>query len=133
VGGVARPAYHAAPMPGLRKKELMALRGQLLDFALEMPEAYLDHPWGEDVAKVNGKVFVFLSNGAPAALMLPCAEPAGYGLGRSGWVSLRHDRAELPPPPVLEDWIEESYRKVAPRKLVAALEAGRADGAAPTG
>ncbi|HCO04282.1 MAG TPA: dGTPase, partial [Actinobacteria bacterium] len=29
-------------------------------FALGLPEAYEDHPWGESVAKVNKKVFVFL-------------------------------------------------------------------------
>ncbi|MGH2727412.1 MAG: MmcQ/YjbR family DNA-binding protein, partial [Actinomycetota bacterium] len=32
-------------------------------FALSLPEAYEDHPWGENVAKVKGKVFVFLGSG----------------------------------------------------------------------
>ncbi len=35
------------------------VRAQLLEYALSLPEAYLDHPWGEDVAKVNRKVFAF--------------------------------------------------------------------------
>jgi len=29
-------------------------------FAFSLPEAYEDHPWGESVAKVNKKVFVFM-------------------------------------------------------------------------
>ena len=36
-----------------------ALRRQLLDYALGLPETYLDHPWGEDVVKVRKKVFAF--------------------------------------------------------------------------
>ena len=32
----------------------------LRDFALALPEATEDFPWGERVAKVNKKVFVFL-------------------------------------------------------------------------
>jgi len=113
----------------------------LLGSALALPEAYIDHPWGEDVAKVRKKVFVFLSDGDPShgylitvklpdsaamALMLHCAEPTGYGLGKSDWVSFRHDRGDLPPAEVLEDWIEESYRVIAPKKLVAQLDATEA-------
>ena len=40
-----------------------AIRRRLLAFALKLPGAYLDHPWGEDVAKVNKKVFAFLGTG----------------------------------------------------------------------
>ena len=76
---------------------------RILEFALGLPEAYQDHPWEETVAKVNKKVFVFLgSNESPSwpsmtvklgdsleqALAVPGAEPAGYGLGRSGWVTI---------------------------------------------
>jgi hypothetical protein len=32
---------------------------RLLGYALSLPETWLDHPWGEDLAKVRGKVFVF--------------------------------------------------------------------------
>ena len=31
-------------------------------FALEFPEAHEDHPWGETVIKVRGKIFVFLGD-----------------------------------------------------------------------
>lgn len=107
--------------------------------ALSLPEAYEDHPWGENVAKVGPKVFVFLGSGEPPhgpgmsvklddshrqALMARGATPTGYGLGRSGWVSLPLKRG-CPPVAVLLDWIEESYRLVAPKKLAATLDARR--------
>ncbi|MCK6587786.1 MAG: MmcQ/YjbR family DNA-binding protein [Polyangiaceae bacterium] len=109
-------------------------------FALGMPGAYEDYPWGERVAKVHKKVFVFMgteeggkegfgigvklpeSNGI--ALSLPFAEPSGYGLGKSGWVSVKFLPGSLPPAQMLKEWIEESYRAVAPKKLVAELDGG---------
>ena len=51
------------------------------------------------------------------------AEPAGYGLGRAGWVHLtlpsRVGRAHWDQ---LEEWIETSYRLVAPKRLVKQLD-----------
>ncbi len=113
----------------------MALRS----FALGFPEAREDFPWGERVIKVGKKVFVFMGLGDGGlllsvklpeshiiALMLPFAEPTGYGLGKSGWVTARFDSQERPPEQMLCEWIEESYRAVAPKKLVAVLgEGGR--------
>jgi predicted DNA-binding protein (MmcQ/YjbR family) len=106
-------------------------RAALLSYALSLPESYEDHPWGETVVKVNKKIFVFLgvSDGShppgfgvklpesrDQAMAVPGAEPSGYGLGKAGWVSLKLD-VELPPIGVLHDWIEESYRAVAPKRL----------------
>jgi predicted DNA-binding protein (MmcQ/YjbR family) len=107
-----------------------------------LPEAYEDHPWGESVAKVNKKVFVFLGGGEDSehlgmsvklrdsreqALGVPDAYPTRYGLGRGGWVTVPL-RETSPPLDVLTDWVEESYRLVAPKVLVATLDAkaGRA-------
>jgi predicted DNA-binding protein (MmcQ/YjbR family) len=112
-----------------------ATRRRILAFALEFPGAYEDHPWDEDVAKVNRKVFVFLGiedASEPAmtvklqesheqALSMPGAAPTGYGLGRSGWVTVPF-RDTTPPLDVLKDLVEESYRRVAPRRLVAELD-----------
>ncbi|HEX9189077.1 MAG TPA: MmcQ/YjbR family DNA-binding protein [Vicinamibacteria bacterium] len=105
--------------------------------ALSFPEAREDFPWGERVAKVGGRVFVFLGRGegglsmsvklpgsATLALDLPFASPTGYGLGRSGWVTARFEAGEKPPLDLLKRWIDESYRAVAPKKLVARLAAG---------
>ena len=125
-------------MSGATAADLRKAEKRLLKYALAFPEAYEDHPWGENVAKVAKKVFVFFgSEGSPywpgmtvklreshqAALGVPGAEPTGYGLGRSGWVSLTFRAEGLPPVAVLRDWIEESYRIVAPKKLVAELDA----------
>ncbi len=112
--------------------------------ALGYPEAYEDHPWGDTVFKVKGKVFVFMGaakNGDfgistklplsnAVALMLPFAEPTRYGLGKSGWVSARFGPKDEVPLDMLSSWIDESYRAVAPKKLVAALPKG---GATPPG
>jgi len=109
--------------------------------ALSYPEASEDFPWGERVVKVRGKVFVFLGRpeeglsvsvklpgSATIALDLPFASPSGYGLGKSGWVTARFSPREKPPVELLKRWVDESYRAVAPKRLVAQL-AGRASGA----
>lgn len=112
---------------------MASTRDKLLVFALSFPEAYEDHPWGEDVAKVRGKIFVFLGQSTSRritvkldeshghALSIDGAEPTGYGLGKAGWVTvpLRAPGIDLE---LLRDWIEESYRIVAPRRLVAELD-----------
>jgi predicted DNA-binding protein (MmcQ/YjbR family) len=112
-----------------------ALRSALREYALGLPEAYEDHPWGEDVAKVRKKVFVFLGEAdsrepgiglklvASHALALaqPGVSPMGYGLGDSGWVSIK--LGSDTPFEMLREWIDESYRAVAPRTLAAELPA----------
>ena len=55
------------------------------------------------------------------ALSVPGAEPTTYGLGRYGWVTIPFGDA-TPPAAILKDWVEESYRRVAPKSLVAQLE-----------
>jgi predicted DNA-binding protein (MmcQ/YjbR family) len=112
-----------------------ATRKRILSYALRFPGAREDHPWEEDVVKVGKKIFVFLGiedTAEPAmtvkldesleqALAVPGAEPTGYGLGRWGWVTIPF-RDSTPPLAVLRDWVEESYRKVAPNNLVASLD-----------
>jgi predicted DNA-binding protein (MmcQ/YjbR family) len=118
-------------------KTLQGLNDELREFALGMPGAYEEFPWGERVAKVNKKVFVFLGKenaeaaelcfsvklpaSAGEVLELPYAEPTGYGLGKSGWVTIRLTKKKQPPFELLMRWIEESYRAVAPKKLIAPL------------
>src|SRR6187455_1517965 len=118
--------------------QLKRVGAELMNFALSLPEAWEDHPWGENVAKVGKKVFVFLGVPDPreeqltlcvklpksgvAALDLGFTEPAGYGLGKSGWIAARIGRSERVELSLLKGWIEESYRAVAPKKLVAQLD-----------
>jgi predicted DNA-binding protein (MmcQ/YjbR family) len=56
-------------------------------------------------------------------MSLPGAAPTGYGLGKAGWVSLTvgEDGAGID---LLSDWVEESYRLVAPKRLAALLDGG---------
>ena len=104
---------------------------------LSYPETHEDFPWpGHRALKVRGKVFAILSNGEPGlsvslklpwsaegALQFPFCEPTGYGLGRSGWITATFGRRDAPPMDVLRSWLDESYRAVAPKRLVATLGA----------
>jgi predicted DNA-binding protein (MmcQ/YjbR family) len=107
----------------------------LREFALGLPGATEHFPWGERVAKVGGKVFVFLGAdpvrggpmslsvklpvSGPEALDLPFTKPTGYGLGKSGWVSATFSDGDSAPIEILKNWILESYRAVAPKQLAA--------------
>lgn len=110
------------------------------EFALALPDAVEEFPWGESVAKVDKKVFVFLGVGDGShppgvtvklkdesahahALTSPGAEPAGYGLGRAGWVRIPLQEPGAPAAELLCDWVEESYRVIAPKRLIAELDA----------
>ncbi|MGD9701394.1 MAG: MmcQ/YjbR family DNA-binding protein [Acidimicrobiia bacterium] len=116
------------------RRRTVPARDDLLHLALEFPGAWEDHPWGDTVVKAGTKIFVFLGDGetpaftvklpesAEPALMLECATPTGYGLGKSGWVTVRMDAADCPPIDVLADWLDESYRTVAPKRLVKELD-----------
>ncbi len=110
----------------------------LLAHALSYPGAWEDHPWGERVAKVGKKVFLFfghdhrggetltlavkLPRSGVGALDRPECSPTGYGLGKSGWVSAKYERGDLPPVELVKGWIDESYRAIAPKKLVKTLD-----------
>jgi len=121
-----------------RVKPEAAMMAELRAFGLRFPEAHTKTPWpGHLDLAVKGKTFAFMStDGEPfsltcklpdssvAALMFPFASAAGYGLGKSGWVTARFELGVGPPMEVrdvFKEWIEESYRATAPKKLVAAL------------
>ncbi|MEU6687481.1 MmcQ/YjbR family DNA-binding protein [Streptomyces sp. NPDC046832] len=123
----------AVPRNALKKWE------KVRAFALGLPDAVEEFPWGESVAKVNSKVFVFLGvqdgsyplgvtvklkdeTAHAHALACPGAEPAGYGLGKAGWVSIPLERQGAPSAEVLFDWVEESYRVIAPKRLIVELD-----------
>ena len=108
------------PMAALRKA------------ALAYPETREDHPWGESAFKVREKVFLFMSEWEGSlrltvklpdsrgfALLMPFAQPTGYGLGKSGWITATFGPKDALPVPMLLDWMEESFCAVAPKKLAA--------------
>ena len=112
-----------------------AVQRRLKKFGLAYPEAHSKSPWpGHDDLAVRNKTFAFLSAaGEPLritcklpltgqmALTLPFVSPTGYGLGRSGWVTATFGPKDVPPFDLLKDWIDESYRAQAPKKLVASI------------
>jgi predicted DNA-binding protein (MmcQ/YjbR family) len=115
-----------------RRPEVTALRA----LALGYPETHEDTPWGESAFKVKGKTFLFPHASATGlsasvklpfscgmALSLPFAAPTGYGLGKSGWVTARFSKGDEFPLDLLEAWLDESYRAVAPKKLAASVPA----------
>jgi predicted DNA-binding protein (MmcQ/YjbR family) len=106
-------------------------------WGLTLPGAHSKSPWpGHDDLAVRDKTFAYLSaEGEPfsvscklpytheVALDLPFAKPTAYGLGKSGWVTFTPGEGEAPPLAQLKEWVEESYRAQAPRKLVKELDA----------
>jgi predicted DNA-binding protein (MmcQ/YjbR family) len=123
-------------------KKLSKHEDAVRKLALAYPESHEDSPWGECAIKVRRKVFLFMSRGGEGlslsvklpdsrqeALLLPFTEPTGYGLGKSGWVSAKFEPGEAPPLSVVAAWLEESYRAVAPKTLVATLDGAPVRGA----
>lgn len=119
-----------------KKGSLEASEAAMATFGKAFPEVTEDFPWGHRALKVRGKAFVFfaledgklslsvkLPQSSGPALLLPFAEPTGYGLGRSGWVTARFGAKDRVPVAMLHGWIEESYRAVAPKRLAATLDA----------
>jgi predicted DNA-binding protein (MmcQ/YjbR family) len=118
-----------------KKIEIRTLESVLRSYALGFPETYEEFPWGERALKVRNKTFVFmradsgefsisvkLPTSKSFALSLPFTEPTHYGLGKSGWVTARFTVGEAPPLDMLKEWVNESYRTIAPKKLVAQLD-----------
>ena len=76
--------------------------------------------------KVRGKAFLFLG---PKDLMLKLTaslddansraakEPERYKVGAHGWVTITHGDVATLPHAVIVEWIRESYRLAAPKKL----------------
>ena len=112
------------------------LLAQLRAFGLTYPGAHSKAPWpGHDDLAVNDKTFAYLAaSGEPfslscklrytgeTALQLPYAQPTGYGLGKSGWVTFTPSDAEMPSLEQMKEWVDESYRAQAPRRLVKELD-----------
>ena len=104
-------------------------------FGLSLPGTQPKAPWpGHDDVAVNDKTFAYLSVSSGRlvvsvklpvtgkdVLRLPSAKPTGYGLGKSGWVTIAD--AEDVPVETIKRWMMESYRAQAPKKLLKQLEA----------
>jgi predicted DNA-binding protein (MmcQ/YjbR family) len=121
-------------MPRTRSKPDTIVK-ELRKFGLTYPGAHLKSPWpGHKDLAVNDKTFAYLSvegdpfsiscklpRSAEAALLLPFTTPTAYGLGKSGWVTAQFAAGQTPPLALLKEWIDESYRAQAPKRLSAQL------------
>ena len=121
----------------MANKKMHPLEKRLCAAALAYPGAFEAFPWGDHVVKVRPteKIFVFMGShegrfgcslklpeSNALALEIPGATPTGYGLGKAGWVSLR-ETGGGPPIALLLEFLDESYRAVAPAKRVKELDA----------
>ena len=121
-----------------RQDRLRRAESALRKHALSYPETHEDFPWGHRALKVKGKAFLFMANGkqngnifslsvklplsAKEAVTLPFASPTPYGLGKSGWVTARFGAKDNVPLDMLREWIDESFRAIAPSRVLANIE-----------
>lgn len=115
-------------------KAVRAAEANLCACAGKYPDVVEEAPWGHRAFKIKNKSFVFMAASGEElsisvklpmsrdiAVSMPFAEPTGYGLGKSGWVTASFALNDSVPFEILEAWIDESFRAIAPKKVVASL------------
>ena len=121
-----------------KKASTTSAADALRAYGLAFPGAHLKSPWpGHKDLAVKDKTFAYLSiegepfsiscklpTSAAFALTLPFSTPTEYGLGKSGWVSARFKEGDDVPVELFKQWIDESYRAQAPKKLLTQLDGG---------
>jgi predicted DNA-binding protein (MmcQ/YjbR family) len=123
----------------MASKQRKTWRAGVEEFALSLPEAWADEPWGDPVVKVRKKIFVFLGSADTPPLeqgvsvkltdsldhgrAIPGASPVAYGLGKHGWTYVPFSGLDTSEFDVLLDFVDESYRAIAPKTLVKQLGA----------
>lgn len=84
--------------------------------------------------KARDKAFLFMSGIGPSytvrlklcqsqteAMQLAANEPGRYKLGTHGWTTISFSDSAPPPIELMKRWIDESYRAIADKKLLAML------------
>jgi len=112
----------------------MITQEELREVALSLPEAEERETWGEPTFRVRDKIFLMLApDGATASVKASLTEqahlveshPEAFAVaaytGRFGWVSVRLAAVE---PDLMRELIAAAWRRTAPKRLVAAHEAG---------
>jgi len=110
---------------------------RLLAIVNSLPGAYEDRPWGSVHCKVADKIFVGWGRHDDGTMglgfktektlqsMLLASDPrftmAKY-VGKHGWVDMKMDKK--PNWDEIEQFVVNSYRMIAPKKLVKELDAG---------
>ena len=104
--------------PPLKHADAKKLRAA----ALRYPDTAEAFPWDHHAFRAAGKkTFLFLTGAEEEALKLKGAALTGYGMGASGWVTFTFSAKAKPPMAKLMDWLDESWRAVAPKKLSASF------------
>jgi predicted DNA-binding protein (MmcQ/YjbR family) len=107
--------------------------------AEKYPQAEKAFLFGDhEVYRVKKKVFVWLGDGETAdstyvsvklkdtqhfALTLPFVKPSEYGMAKWGWINADFPKGKFAGD-LVRQWIDESYRHTAPKKLLALLDGG---------
>jgi len=120
-----------------RKKPSLAESLQTLRaFAASYPEAEEGiacegTPLEKSTFKARSKAFLFLGlkdlmvklgDSLPEATALAAKEPERYKVGAHGWVTISFGEGHALPLDLLQRWIDESYRLLANKTLLAMLE-----------
>jgi hypothetical protein len=124
------PASTAMPKKSAKSDALAALQR----LALSYPEVETATVCERTGYKARGKAFLFiggddesyncmlkLRDSLAEAEALAKRQPENYAVGGHGWVTLTFPRKKSPPPQLLQRWLDESFRLLAPKGLVAKL------------
>jgi hypothetical protein len=120
---MTRPTYtESEPMQALRR------------IALRYPEVQEGVVCARVAFKARSKAFLFmgrdddsydvmlkLRDSLTEAAKLAAQAPKHYAVGGHGWVTATFSHDEFPPSGLLERWLDESYRLLVPKRLVALL------------
>jgi len=103
-------------------------------FALSLPEVVERETWGDCTFRVRDKIFCVMSPGGEQASLrtsldqqtaLIAMDPATYAIahytGRFGWVAIQLSTVD---PDELCDLMVDAWRRTAPKRVVAAYDAG---------
>lgn len=84
--------------------------------------------------KARDKAFLFITGVGPSyivrlklcqsqteAMQLAVNEPGCYKLGAHGWITISFSDSAPPPIELMKRWIDESYRAIADKRLLAML------------
>jgi predicted DNA-binding protein (MmcQ/YjbR family) len=110
--------------------------------AMKYPETETGTSCNKVSYKAGKKSFVFVGSNETSynvmlkvqgnlaeAQVLQAKPPDNYRIGLHGWMTIVLDHKKSPPAGLFERWIDESYRLIAPKKLVAVLDENGLPGA----
>lgn len=110
--------------------------GQLRTLALTYPDTTEGSSCSNAAFKAGKKSFLFvgekeeswtmmvkLSDSLKEAERLASEKPDNFSVGLHGWTTLRFPNGKGPAKKLLERWVDESFRLLATKKLIAQLDA----------